>query len=56
MRIFKSEIKEMRDEDAPAAAPVKRETPPAAPPALETRPATTDEAPARAPEPEVRER
>jgi|SwirhirootsSR3_FD_contig_41_6154130_length_337_multi_6_in_0_out_0_1 sec-independent protein translocase protein TatA len=56
LRIFKSEIKEMRDEDAPAAAPVKRETPPAAPPALETRPATTDEAPARAPEPEVRER
>jgi sec-independent protein translocase protein TatA len=55
LRIFKSEIKEMRDDDAPAAAPVKREAPPA-PPALETRPATTDEAPAHAPEPEVRER
>ena len=56
LRIFKAEIKEMHDEDdAPAAAPVKREAPPA-PPALETRPTTTDEAPARAPEPEVRDR
>jgi sec-independent protein translocase protein TatA len=55
LRIFKAEIKEMHDEDdAAAAAPVKREAPPA-PPALETRP-VTDETPTRAPEPEVRER
>jgi sec-independent protein translocase protein TatA len=56
LRIFKSEIKEMReDDDKPAGAPVKREAPPA-PPALETRPIATDDAPARAPEPEVRDR
>jgi sec-independent protein translocase protein TatA len=56
LRIFKSEIKEMReDDDKPATAPVKREAPPA-PPALETRPIATDDAPARAPEPEVRDR
>jgi sec-independent protein translocase protein TatA len=56
LRIFKSEIKEMReDDDKPAAAPVKREAPPA-PPALEARPIATDDAPARAPEPEVRDR
>jgi sec-independent protein translocase protein TatA len=56
LRIFKAEIKEMHDDDeTPAATPVKREAPPAAPPALESRPAT-EETPARAPEPEVRER
>jgi sec-independent protein translocase protein TatA len=56
LRIFKSEIKEMReDDDTPAATPVKREAPPVVPPAIESRP-VTDEAPARAPEPEVRER
>ena len=55
LRIFKSEIKEMREDDAPATGPVKRDAPPA-PPALETRPATTDEPPARTTEPEVRER
>jgi sec-independent protein translocase protein TatA len=57
LRIFKAEIKEMRDDDddKPAAGPVKREAPPA-PPAIETRPIASDDAPARAPEPEVRDR
>jgi sec-independent protein translocase protein TatA len=57
LRIFKAEIKEMHDDDeTPVATPVKHEAaPPVAPPALEARPAT-EEAPARAPEPEVRER
>jgi sec-independent protein translocase protein TatA len=56
LRIFKSEIKEMRDDDAPAATPAKTEAPPVVPPAIEARPATTDPAPTRATEPEVRER
>ena len=55
LRIFKSEIKEMREDDTPASGPVKREAPPA-PPAIETRPIATDDAPTRAPEPEVRDR
>ena len=53
LRIFKAEIKEMRDDDDKPTA--KRDAPPA-PPALETRPLATDDAPARAPEPEVRDR
>jgi sec-independent protein translocase protein TatA len=58
LRIFKSEIKEMRDDDDDPAANQKttqerRETP-AGPPALESRPSTTEQTPAR--EPEVRER
>jgi sec-independent protein translocase protein TatA len=56
LRIFKSEIKEMREDDAPPVTPAKSEAPPVVPPAIEARPATTDEVPTRAPEPEVRER
>lgn len=54
LRIFKAEVKEMRDDDD-KAEPVRRE-PPAIPPKLESGPSTTSETAARAPEPEVRER
>jgi sec-independent protein translocase protein TatA len=56
LRIFKAEIKEMHDEDTPAAAPVKTEATPVVPPAIEARPVTAEETPTRAAEPEVRER
>lgn len=57
LRIFKAEVKEMRDDDdaKDKAEPLRRE-PPAAPPTLESGPSATSEATARAPEPEIRER
>ena len=54
LRIFKAEVKEMREDDD-KADPAHRETP-TTPPTLESRPSTPGETTARAPEPEVRER
>jgi sec-independent protein translocase protein TatA len=50
LRIFKAEVKEMREDDD------KAQSTPTTPPTLESRPSTTGEATARAPEPEARER
>jgi sec-independent protein translocase protein TatA len=55
LRIFKAEVKEMRDDDDAKAEPVRRE-PPVTPPTLESGTSTASETPARAPEPEIRER
>ena len=58
LRIFKAEVKEMREDDEAKPEAPRRDTPttPTTPPTLESRPSTTSDTPARAAEPEARER
>jgi sec-independent protein translocase protein TatA len=54
LRIFKSEMKEMHDDDTPAAAPRRED--PVVPREIESQPRTTDPVSTHAPEPDARER